>query len=195
MKHVEPVPRRIRAFLDGRGWWTTAALYVWEWPYYPSTTYRWPMSTPDDGGRAPPAASAGRDGRGGTEYEGKTDYRPGAAHLYTIRPSRASPAPSTSTGRPSTVGRGGRGGLRPPPQPLRPGRRPPLHSQHRRRTRRRGAGPNLPTVMVLGTDADPLLLQPHRGELRSSRGQRHVTSCPYKGTTCAYWLEASRCLT
>ena len=34
--HVEPVPRRIRAKLDGR--WvidTTDALYVWEWPAYP----------------------------------------------------------------------------------------------------------------------------------------------------------------
>ena len=36
VNHVEPVPRRIRAYfgtekvLD-----TTRALYVWEWPYYP----------------------------------------------------------------------------------------------------------------------------------------------------------------
>jgi uncharacterized protein (DUF427 family) len=34
--HVEPVPRRIRAFLGGRCLLdTTAARYVWEWPAYP----------------------------------------------------------------------------------------------------------------------------------------------------------------
>ena len=34
--HVEPVPRRIRAVLDGRVVIdTTRARYVWEWPYYP----------------------------------------------------------------------------------------------------------------------------------------------------------------
>ncbi|WP_338051785.1 DUF427 domain-containing protein [Pseudonocardia acidicola] len=36
VNHVEPVPRRIRAFLGGRSVVdTTAALYVWEWPHYP----------------------------------------------------------------------------------------------------------------------------------------------------------------
>src|SRR6516164_8394917 len=34
--HVEPVPRRIRAFLAGETVFdTTRALYVWEWPNYP----------------------------------------------------------------------------------------------------------------------------------------------------------------
>ena len=34
--HVEPVPRRIRAFLAGEKVLdTTRALYVWEWPNYP----------------------------------------------------------------------------------------------------------------------------------------------------------------
>jgi uncharacterized protein (DUF427 family) len=34
--HVEPVPRRIRAFAGGEKVLdTTRALYVWEWPYYP----------------------------------------------------------------------------------------------------------------------------------------------------------------
>ena len=34
--HVEPVPRRVRAFLNGRAVLdTTRALYVWEWPPYP----------------------------------------------------------------------------------------------------------------------------------------------------------------
>ena len=34
--HVEPVPRRVRAFLAGEKVFdTTRALYVWEWPNYP----------------------------------------------------------------------------------------------------------------------------------------------------------------
>lgn len=34
--HVEPVPRRVRALVDGRTVVdTTRALYLWEWPYYP----------------------------------------------------------------------------------------------------------------------------------------------------------------
>ena len=34
--HVEPVPRRVRARLGSTvAFDTTAALYVWEWPYYP----------------------------------------------------------------------------------------------------------------------------------------------------------------
>jgi uncharacterized protein (DUF427 family) len=34
--HVEPAPRRVRAFLGGRMVLdTTRALYVWEWPHYP----------------------------------------------------------------------------------------------------------------------------------------------------------------
>ena len=36
VNHVEPVPRRIRAFLAGETVLdTTRAPYVWEWPYYP----------------------------------------------------------------------------------------------------------------------------------------------------------------
>jgi uncharacterized protein (DUF427 family) len=36
VNHVEPVPRRIRAFLGGEKVLdTTGALYVWEWPPYP----------------------------------------------------------------------------------------------------------------------------------------------------------------
>lgn len=36
VNHVEPVPRRIRALLGGEAVFsTTAAWYVWEWPFYP----------------------------------------------------------------------------------------------------------------------------------------------------------------
>lgn len=43
VNHVEPVPRRIRAFVSGRPVLdTTAARYVWEWPSYPQ--YYVPLS-------------------------------------------------------------------------------------------------------------------------------------------------------
>ena len=36
VNHTAPVPRRIRAVLDGRIVLdTTSALYVWEWSHYP----------------------------------------------------------------------------------------------------------------------------------------------------------------
>ena len=36
VNHIEPVPRRIRAFLNGTLVLdTSSALYVWEWPHYP----------------------------------------------------------------------------------------------------------------------------------------------------------------
>ena len=36
VNHVEPVPRRIRAYLGAEKVLdTTRALYVWEWPNYP----------------------------------------------------------------------------------------------------------------------------------------------------------------
>jgi len=35
-EHTEPVPRRIRAVLNGRTVVdTTSAVYLWEWPNYP----------------------------------------------------------------------------------------------------------------------------------------------------------------
>ena len=59
--HVEPVPRRIRAFLGGQTVLdTTAARYVWEWPNYPQ--YYVPLDDVDAGRarrrgpRAPPPA-------------------------------------------------------------------------------------------------------------------------------------------
>jgi uncharacterized protein (DUF427 family) len=43
VNHIEPVPRRVRAFLEGVTVVdTTRAWYVWEWPYYPQ--YYLPLS-------------------------------------------------------------------------------------------------------------------------------------------------------
>jgi len=83
VNHVEPVPRRVRAVLDGRVVIdTTAARYVWEWPYYPQ--YYLPIDdvTPDvlvDEGheehlRRGTAMRLGLRAAGGV--------RPGVAHHY-----------------------------------------------------------------------------------------------------------------
>jgi uncharacterized protein (DUF427 family) len=48
LNHVEPVPRRVRAFLGGQTVFdTTRALYVWEWEYYPQ--YYIPLAHVADG--------------------------------------------------------------------------------------------------------------------------------------------------
>jgi uncharacterized protein (DUF427 family) len=68
--HVEPVPRRIRAFLDGRPVLDTSrARYVWEWPAYPQ--YSVPRA----------------DVTGGTlEDEGHEEKRaPGTARRHALR--------------------------------------------------------------------------------------------------------------
>ena len=45
VNHVELVPRRIRAFVAGETVLDTIrALYVWEWPYYPSFEARSPAA-------------------------------------------------------------------------------------------------------------------------------------------------------
>lgn len=87
VKHVEPVPRRIRAFLDGRVVVdTTAALYVWEWPNFPQ--YYVPVADVDAGVLVDEnhqqhllVGTAARYG-----IHGDTGYRPGAAHLFTHSP-------------------------------------------------------------------------------------------------------------
>jgi uncharacterized protein (DUF427 family) len=84
VNHIEPVPRRIRAFLAGRVVIdTTAALYVWETPHYPQ--YYIPLADvdgaflvdeehPESLGRGP----ARRHGLRVGEVE-----RPRAAHVYS----------------------------------------------------------------------------------------------------------------
>jgi uncharacterized protein (DUF427 family) len=73
--HVEPVPRRIRAFAGGEKVLdTTRALYVWEWPYYPQ--YYIPLADV----RADllePEGHTQQTGRGPVELQG---LRAGAVH-------------------------------------------------------------------------------------------------------------------
>src|SRR5262249_2669824 len=84
---VEPVPRRIRAFLAGEKVLdTTRALYVWEWPYYPQyyiplAAVRRDLLVPEDRSR--------QTGRGTAEaYALRVGevLRPGAARLFADSP-------------------------------------------------------------------------------------------------------------
>jgi uncharacterized protein (DUF427 family) len=87
VNHVEPVPRRIRAFLGGEKVLdTTRALYVWEWPYYPQ--YYIPLA---DVCRdlLIPEGHTQQTGRGGTEPHSLRVggiHRPHAARLLTSSP-------------------------------------------------------------------------------------------------------------
>src|SRR5580658_860811 len=81
---IEPVPRRVRAFLGGTVVLdTTRALYVWEWPNYPQ--YYIPFGDVNSAvlvdEERPEHLSRGPARRYGLRV-GDTS-RPGAAHLYT----------------------------------------------------------------------------------------------------------------
>jgi uncharacterized protein (DUF427 family) len=84
VNHVEPVPRRIRAYLNGEKVLdTTGARYVWELPYYPQ--YYIPVS---DVRRdlLVPEGQAQQTGRGVAEVQGLRVgevHRPRAAKLIT----------------------------------------------------------------------------------------------------------------
>ena len=87
VNHVEPVPRRIRAFLAGEKVFdTTRALYVWEWPYYPQ--YYIPL---EDVRRdlLIPEGQSQQSRRGKFEahaLRARQTERPGAARLLTESP-------------------------------------------------------------------------------------------------------------
>src|SRR5215470_1907870 len=87
VNHVEPVPRRIRAFLGGEKVLdTTRALYVWEWPYYPQ--YYIPVADVR-GDLLIPEGHTQQSRRGRSEAHalraGRVQ-RPGAARLLTDSP-------------------------------------------------------------------------------------------------------------
>jgi uncharacterized protein (DUF427 family) len=83
VNHVEPVPRRIRALLGGETVFdTTAARYVWEWPFYPQ--YYIPIG--DVRGDLLVAEGTQCSSRGPVEVYGlqvKDIHRPRAAKLLT----------------------------------------------------------------------------------------------------------------
>jgi len=87
VNHVEPVARRIRAFLGGQKVLdTTVARYVWEWPYYPQ--YYIPLADVHRDLLIPEGHSQ-QTGRGVAELHGLKAgevHRPRAARLFTESP-------------------------------------------------------------------------------------------------------------
>ena len=87
VNHVEPVPRRIRAFLGGEKVLdTTNAAYVWEWPYYPQ--YYIPQADVRRDLLIPEEHSQ-QTSRGVTELHGLRAggiYRPRAARILADSP-------------------------------------------------------------------------------------------------------------
>jgi uncharacterized protein (DUF427 family) len=87
VNHVEPVPRRIRAFLAGEKVFdTTGALYVWEWPYYPQyyipvTDVRRDLLIPEGHSQQTRRGKAEAHALRAGEV-----VRPGAARLFTDSP-------------------------------------------------------------------------------------------------------------
>jgi uncharacterized protein (DUF427 family) len=84
VNHIEPVPRRIRAFLGGRVVLdSTAAIYLWEWPAYPQ--FYIPLADIDPAvlvdEQHSQKLSRGTARRHGLSV-GETS-RPGAARVYT----------------------------------------------------------------------------------------------------------------
>ncbi len=87
VNHVEPVPRRIRAYLGGEQVLdTTRALYVWEWPYYPQ--YYIPLADVR-GDLLVPEGHGQQTGRGRAELHGLRAgdlLRPRAARVMAESP-------------------------------------------------------------------------------------------------------------
>jgi uncharacterized protein (DUF427 family) len=87
VNQVEPVPRRIRAFLAGEKVLdTTRALYVWEWPNYPQ--YYIPLADVRQE-LLDPEGHTQQTGRGLVEVRGLragTEHRPRAARVLAESP-------------------------------------------------------------------------------------------------------------
>src|SRR6516225_6036997 len=87
VNHVEPVPRRIRAFLGGEKVLdTTRAFYVWEWPNYPQ--YYIPLADVRQDLLAPEGHTQ-QTGRGLVELRGLRVgdlHRPRAARVLAESP-------------------------------------------------------------------------------------------------------------
>ncbi len=83
VNHIEPVPRRVRAYLGGQVVLdTTSALYVWEWPFYPQ--FYIPLEDVDGAALVdeehPERLSRGPARRHGLRAGGV--MRTGVAHVY-----------------------------------------------------------------------------------------------------------------
>ena len=138
---IEPVPRRLRGYLnDHQVFDTTAAKYCWEVPYYPQ--YYIPLDDIDDSllvdeerQEKRPQGLAHRFGlRSGDEL---ATARSGSTTTTLCGDWRAPPAAGRRAGR---VVRGRRAGLRPPAEPVRARRCAALVSLGKGRAGRGSAG-------------------------------------------------------
>ena len=181
---VEPVPRRIRAMLAGRVVLdTVSALYVWEWSNYPQ--YYIPFADVDAECLVDEQHEQ-RLKRGLTQRYGLTVgevSRPKALRMYTESTDRSPDRNGAlRVGRARQLVRRRRRGVRPPAQPVHARRRAAIDTDCSHRARRRGArGVVLAGDVLRDRPADALLLQPHRGELRPPRRDRHCQFVSVQG--------------
>ncbi|HEV2374035.1 MAG TPA: DUF427 domain-containing protein [Streptosporangiaceae bacterium] len=188
--HVEPVPRRIRAFLAGEKVLdTTRALYVWEWPNFPQ--YYIPLADVSAGLLLP---------EGGTQQT-----RRGAAQSHTLRVGEVTRPGAARVFADSPVA-GLSGTVRfdwaaldawfeEDEQVFVHPRNPYVRVDVLRSTRRVRA--ELDGVVLAETSSPVMLFEtglPTRYYINKAEiAAQHlspsdtVTSCPYKGTTSRYW--------
>ena len=172
VNHVEPVPRRIRAFVGGQPVLDTlAARYVWEWPGFPQ--YYVPRSDVRPELLVDEGVTEG-SARGLARVHGLkvgADYRKSAAFvLRRVARRGAREHGALRLVRSRRLVRGGRAGLRPSAQPVCPGRRDPLHATgDRRDLRRRGGRLEVSGHGVRDRSSHALLPQPDGRALRAPR--------------------------
>jgi uncharacterized protein (DUF427 family) len=188
--HVEPVPRRIRAVLDGVTVFdTTQALYVWEWPNYPQ--YYVPLADVGNGlllaeGRSEPSS------RGQVELHGirvGDAHRPGTARV--LRDSLVEGLAGTVRFEWSALDAWYEEDEEVFVHPRSPFVRvDALRSTRRVRVELEGVllGESSSPVMVFETGL-PTRYYLNKTEIDFSHLTHSdtVTGCPYKGTTGAYW--------
>ncbi len=189
VNHVEPVPRRVRAFLAGRSVVdTTDARYVWENTSYPQ--FYIPLADVDanvlvDEGTSM-ETSRGDPRRYGLGV-GDVD-RPNAATVLTAAESRRTERHrSLCIVAFDCLVRGGRADVRASAQPVRPGRRHALESSRARRVQGVVFAESDSPVLCSKPACRPVLRQSDGSGLRAPHAERYGDPCPYKGTTRGYW--------
>ena len=185
VNHVEPVPRRIRATLGGVTVLdTTRALYVWEWPNYPQyyvpiADVRSRISRRRAASRTPHAAAPS------PSTDCKREGSPARAPA-SCTPARSSP---NSRARSASIGTRSTRGIEEDEEVFVHPRNPYARVDALRSTRRVRVeldGVVLAESSLAGDGlrdrpADPLLPQPHRGQLRRSGADRHGHRLPVQG--------------
>ena len=141
VNHIEPVPRRIRATLGGETVLdTTRPSTCGSGRTTRSTTSRRGHQRRGAGRRAAHAATR-RGRRRAARPARRRDPAPAQRRVYGERRSTGCAGTArVRLGRARRVVRGGRAGLRPPPQPLHARRRAALDAARARRARRHPAG-------------------------------------------------------